>query len=87
MNVLDFLTNGQASQLGTNGDGAQRLVANLMLQRAELMKSLLDQTRDIDSDCHYPTGYLNPKLYWDLYQREPIATRTVEVRPFLRMRT
>jgi hypothetical protein len=81
MNVLDFLTNGQASQLGTNGDGAQRLVANLMLQRAELMKSLLDQTRDIDSDCHYPTGYLNPKLYWDLYQREPIATRTVEVYP------
>jgi hypothetical protein len=30
MNVLDFLTNGQASQLGLNGDGAERLVANLI---------------------------------------------------------
>jgi hypothetical protein len=79
--ILDILTNGLASQLPPNGDGAERLVANIMLQRAELMRSLLDQTRDIDSDCHYPTGYLNPKLYWDLYQREPIATRTVEVYP------
>jgi hypothetical protein len=54
--ILDILTNGLASQLPPNGDGAERLVANIMLQRAELMKSLLDQTRDIDSDCHYPTG-------------------------------
>jgi uncharacterized protein len=81
MNVLDFLTNGQASQLGTNGDGAQRLVANLMLQRAELMKSLLDSPRDVDGDCGYPSGYISTNLYKLLYDREPLATRTVEVYP------
>jgi hypothetical protein len=81
MNVLDFLTNGQASQLGLNGDGAERLVANLMLQRAELMKSLLDTPRDVDSDCQYPTGWIRPELYQLLYTREPIATRVVEVFP------
>jgi uncharacterized protein len=81
MNILDFLTNGQASQLGTNGDGAQRLLANLMMQRSEWMKSLLDSSRNIDGDCGYPIGYINPKLYYDLYQREPIASRVCEVYP------
>jgi hypothetical protein len=81
VNILDFLTNGQAGQIGTNGDGAQRLVANLMMQRSEWMKSLLDSSRDIDGDCGYPVGYINLKLYYDLYQREPIATRVVEVYP------
>jgi uncharacterized protein len=81
VNILDFLTNGQASQLGTNGDGAQRLVANLMMQRSEWLRSLLDSSRNVDGDCGYPVGYINPKLYWELYQREPIATRVVEVYP------
>jgi hypothetical protein len=81
MNILDFLTNGQASQLGTNGDGAKRLLANLMMQRSEWMKSLLDSSRNIDGDCGYPTGYIDPKIYWELYQREPIASRVCEVYP------
>jgi uncharacterized protein len=81
VDILDFLTNGQASQLGTNGDGAQRLVANLMMQRSEWLRSLLDSSRNVDGDCGYPVGYINPKLYWELYQREPIATRVVEVYP------
>jgi uncharacterized protein len=81
MNILDFLTNGQASQINSNGDGAQRLVANLMMQRSEWMKSLLDSSRNIDGDCGYPTGYIDPKIYNDLYQREPIASRVCEVYP------
>jgi hypothetical protein len=81
MNVLDFLTNGAANQLGPNGDGAGRLVANLMLQRSELMKSLLDSPRDVDADCGYPSGYISTELYKLLYDREPLATRTVEVYP------
>jgi hypothetical protein len=81
VNILDFLTNGQASQLDSNGDGAQRLVANLMMQRSEWLRSLLDSSRNVDADCGYPTGYIDAKIYWELYQREPIATRTVEVYP------
>jgi uncharacterized protein len=81
MNILDFLTNGQASQLGTNGDGAERLVANLIMQRSEWLRSLLDSSRNVDGDCGYPVGYIDSKLYWELYQREPIATRVVEVYP------
>jgi ADP-ribose pyrophosphatase YjhB (NUDIX family) len=52
-----------------------------MLQRAELMKSLLDTPRDVDSDCQYPTGWIRPELYQLLYTREPVATRVVEVFP------
>jgi uncharacterized protein len=81
MNVLEFLTNGAVNNMGPNGDGAERLVANLMLQRAELMKSLLDSPRDVDSDCGYPSGYISTELYKMLYDREPLATRTVEVYP------
>jgi uncharacterized protein len=81
VNILDLLTNGQASQLDSNGDGVQRLVANLMMQRSEWLRSLLDSSRNVDGDCGYPVGYIDPKLYWELYQREPIATRTVEVYP------
>jgi hypothetical protein len=53
----------------------------LMMQRSEWMKSLLDSSRNIDGDCGYPTGYIDPKIYWELYQREPIASRVCEVYP------
>jgi uncharacterized protein len=81
MNVLDFLTNEAVKQLGPNGDGVQRLVANIMLQRSELMKSLLDSPRDVDGDCGYPSGYISTGLYKSLYDREPVPARVVEVYP------
>jgi hypothetical protein len=66
-------------KLLTNGDGAGRLVANMMLQRSELMRSLLDSPRNINADCGYPEGYIPIQLYQDLHDREPIAARVVEV--------
>jgi hypothetical protein len=81
MNILDFLTNGQASQLGTNGDGAQRLAANVLMQRTELMRSLLDSPRNVSADCGYPEGYISTELYKSLYDREPVPARVVEVYP------
>jgi uncharacterized protein len=81
MNILDFLTNGQSSQLDTNGDGAQRLAANILMQRSELMRSLLDSPRNVSSDCGYPEGYISTELYKSLYDREPVPARVVEVYP------
>jgi uncharacterized protein len=81
MNILDLLTNEAVKQLGLNGDGAQRLVANIMLQRSDLMKSLLDSPRDVDGDCGYPSGYISTGLYKSLYDREPVPARVVEVYP------
>jgi hypothetical protein len=81
MNILDFLTNGQASQLNSNGDGAQRLAANILMQRTELMRSLLDSPRNVSSDCGYPEGYISTELYKSLYDREPVPARVVEVYP------
>jgi hypothetical protein len=46
--LLKLLTNG--------GDGAGRLVANIMLQRSDLMKSLLDSPRNIDAIADIPRG-------------------------------
>jgi hypothetical protein len=81
VNILDFLTNGQASQLGSNGDGTQRLVANLMIQRSEWLRSLLDSSRNVSADCGYPEGYISTELYKSLYDREPVPARVVEVYP------
>jgi uncharacterized protein len=81
MNILDFLTNGQASQPGTNGDGTQRLAANILMQRTELMRSLLDSPRNVSADCGYPEGYISTELYKSLYDREPVPARVVEVYP------
>jgi hypothetical protein len=59
--LLKLLTNG--------GDGAGRLVANIMFQRSELMKSLLDSPRNINADCGYPEGYIPIQLYQTLRPR------------------
>jgi hypothetical protein len=58
------------------------LVANLTMSREAFARRLADERRDIDKECGYPkTGAISPELYADLYEREAIATRVVEVLP------
>ncbi len=77
---------------GTNGkvkDGSdlkallnRYMTGNAMLaSRAELFRQTLDPRRDIDVECGYPKGYVEPHVYQDLFDREAIATRVVEVWP------
>lgn len=56
------------------------LVHNLMLMRQELMSKLVDPKRDINSECGYP-DQITPEVYREMYEREGIATRVVNVMP------
>lgn len=58
---------------------AERVSNELNISRQALNR-LLDPRRDIDKECGYPpTSSLTPQNYRDLYDREPIATRTVDL--------
>ena len=60
----------------------EELAYNALLSRSQLVKSLIDPRRDIDDECGYPsTEKLTIDNYKDLYDREAIAARVVEVLP------
>ena len=61
-------------------DRFERLVTNVLSTRQEWMRGLTDPRRDINKECGYPD---NPSArdYQDLYDREAIASRVVEVLP------
>lgn len=75
------------NQTTTNKDGLSKeelfdLVENAISSRAQLMRRFFDPRRDIDDECGYPsTSNLTAKDYQDLYEREPLAARTVQVFP------
>lgn len=57
------------------------LVSNAMLLRQEILQKFIDPRRDLDDECGYPKGSLSPQFYQDLYDRDPIAQRVVQVFP------
>lgn len=57
------------------------MLENAVMSRQQFVKSIMDPRRNVDDDCGYPTGIINPILYQDLYDREPIPGRVVEVFP------
>lgn len=59
----------------------ENLVSNMMMSRQELFKKLLDPRRDINADCGFPDGWLQPDLFYNLYDRDSYAARVVEVFP------
>lgn len=63
-------------------------VHNVTSLRSDFLKTLFDPRRNLDDECGYPqsqtgTGFgsLNPELYRSLYEREPVATRVVQLMP------
>jgi hypothetical protein len=74
------------SSTNGNGDTTVRdrfaaLVANATLQRQAFFRSVTDPRRNIDQECGYPEGLVNAQTYQDLYDREAVAARVVEVYP------
>ena len=60
----------------------EELVGNTLLSRAQLMQKFFDPRRDIDKDCGYPaTTEITIEMYRDLYDRDAVATRVVDVMP------
>jgi len=59
-----------------------QLVNNASTLRSTITQRLLDPRRNLDKECGYPSASeLTPQFYRDLYDREGIAARTVEVEP------
>jgi hypothetical protein len=80
-------TNNSSPQNGVaENDGQMRefgaFVANMM-SRIELMKGMSpDSRKDIYDSCHLPgNGMITQDMYWNMYDREPVAARVVEVLP------
>lgn len=60
----------------------ERLVANEYTARAEYLKKLSDPRRSINDECGYPdTAGLDVNEYSEMYAREGIATRVVDILP------
>jgi DNA topoisomerase IB len=59
------------------------IVSNVLLSRDEFIKKFFDPRRDYDKECGYPAARSNipADLYRDLYDREPIACRVVQLMP------
>jgi uncharacterized protein len=58
----------------------QSLVANYTFSRQGLARAMSDPRRDIDDECGYPKT-VSPELLYELYLRDPIAGRVVELMP------
>ncbi len=68
------------------GSGFNPLIANyitnLLSSRREWLRGQNpDPRRDIDDECGYPKTVRDPYLFQNLYDREPIAARVVEIFP------
>jgi hypothetical protein len=86
-------TNGHPAapfKLSEDESKAMDFVANVMSMRSQLLNKLFDPRRNIDQECGYPESEattsggvtsIQPEFYRNLYEREPIATRVVEVLP------
>lgn len=60
----------------------EEVVNNALMARTEFFKNFGDRRRDIDSECGYPAiSSFQGEQYFDLYDREPIARRVVELMP------
>lgn len=69
-----------ANELGLNEELMYELIDNAITSRAQLIRRFTDPRRDIDDECGYPnTGKLYPQDYEDLFEREPVAARVVQV--------
>jgi hypothetical protein len=66
----------------TNMDRFQDLVSNVLFDRRRLMSLFLDPRRSIELECGWPeTIQIDPEACRDLYERDPIANRAVNVWP------
>lgn len=58
------------------------IVENLTTIRREIPRTLFDPRRDINDECGFPqTSEITDEMYRELYDREPVATRVVEILP------
>lgn len=59
----------------------RNLIENDFTSRALLLQHMTDPRRDYYADCGWPKEPVDPQVYWDLYEREPVANRVASVFP------
>lgn len=82
-------TNGKATTVANEErltmqeqDRLDALVSNAFSTRQKLVNAWLDPRRDINDECGYPPlGEITADNYWELFEREAVAARVVEVWP------
>lgn len=64
-------------------DGFLGLVTNVLTTRSAMWQKFIDPRRSVDDECGYPKDISNQdvRMYQDLYDREPIANRVVNIFP------
>jgi hypothetical protein len=63
-------------------DFESRIIANLFISREAFIRSLQDNRRDIYAECGFPeTGSISANEYQDIFERESLANRVVNVWP------
>ncbi|KKN70637.1 hypothetical protein LCGC14_0429100 [marine sediment metagenome] len=71
---------GTKQASSANGNFDRELITNLLLSRTQMMKQMMDPRRSINDDCGYPeTHDITSGMYKRMYDREPVATRVVQV--------
>jgi hypothetical protein len=72
---------GFAKKVSEEGFRAYGEILRNMMSRGELLRGiLLDQRKDIYDSCSLPQ-IITPDMYWQMWNREPIAKRFVEMLP------
>ena len=59
----------------------QELIANVYSARVDLLRKFLDPRRNINDECGYPTDPVGADIYQELYEREAVAARVVQLWP------
>lgn len=62
-------------------DRIENIIGNALMGRADMFKKLFDPRRDVDEECGFPKGEITPQMYQDLFDRDSISARVVEVLP------
>src|SRR5262245_32796443 len=63
------------------GEGVGRLLVNALISRASLLSRSADHRRSIPDECGYVKGEISVNQYQDMYDRQAIGARVVEVLP------
>lgn len=77
--MSETVTNG-ASRRKDVDQQIREVVHNVLLSRTRLIESLADTRRDIRAECGHP-DIITPQMYLDMYEREAIPNRVVQVWP------
>lgn len=57
------------------------MVTNIVYDRLQAFSRWLDPRRSIEHECGYPSRVIDPDFYQELYERDPIAARVVDMYP------